>query len=544
MKRIIAILIAFMIAASAPVTAQVSIGGSSSSTQTKYHTFQGGYVAIVFDDGRRDVWLNRSLFTSRGFPLCISVIARNPLYGDTNVSVMSAEQLRYAHDHYGWEIGAHGYSHHDSIFANKNGAIAQGTSGAASLAVNDMLYGRTVMIDSLGLVPTYWSGPFNSNEFYEDQALWPTMKVGINPVNLATGYSTQGERGNVDWIGTIFHYGMSSLATNERLSLLPGRLPAPTRIPQTLSESTSYPGYRTRRIIKYAISRQGAVVFIGHKPSVWDVGLGGSGTGTLDSLAAFLDFCKSYVNAGKLKVVTLSTLYDEFYVRKIHPAFNFVRPNFEDLDQDGKIDLLYTSSYLGIYRDSTAANGAKNPGYDDEGYVTLNWTGLGVAAGGIMGHSVDRAWKTRAFEYQIPVPAGGGWVAHVEFFAQIDTTSYTPAGDDTIGVVFAAGWDRQWNRWGSSPAEAFDPGNHGGFMSYTSSINLTSGTDPGNKWFLNYRDKIGDAWLHCEATWPVPDRAEILHVNIWKGGRVPPGAIRVSKVFIGFYKREPGDWWQ
>lgn len=536
MKKTLAFALCVALAAASSF-GQISMTAQTSSSKTEYHKFEGGYLVIVFDDGRKNVWQNRSIFTTRGFPLCISVIPNVALHGETTSVSMSVDNLKFAVSNWGWEIGNHGYTSSGRYFDNKNGFV--GTGGSVDSMAYDYERGHKALVDTMGLDPTYWSSPFNSNFWAIESRVSKYYNVGICPVNSASGYASQGRRGNDDYIIKTYAVGMSGV-TDRAVTMAPGRTPPPTQIAQILNESTTWPASKTRETIKRAIAVHGVVMFIGHDPASWDAGLGGTGTGGLDSVTALMDWVKTYVDKGKLKVATLKDVYKEFYQKKIDPNFNFVRPNFEDLDGNGVPDQMYSASYISVKSDSTVANGAKNPGYDTEGYITLDWTGLGAAAGGIMGHSVSYPWVTRACEWQIFPPAGSGWEVRVEFFAQVDTTVYPTYPDaDSVGVMFWAGWDRQWNRWGSTPVEVYDPGSHGSLMAYTASARLTVSTAPGNIWILNQRDQIGDAWLHCEATWPLPERAEILHVSIWKGGRVPSGAIRISKVFIGFFKRVP-----
>ena len=494
-----------------------------------------GLFSIVWDDGKKSVWDSISTMDKYGFAGTVTIIPNNTLHGDTvtpsgALSISNIRNLRRR----GWTFGNHGYYSTIGLYGYPDGLLGTGTYSSMDTFIWDIEHGHKAINDTLGIPTRYWSSPNNSTWWRMEREIAKWEEFGLAPIAPASGGSSSGRRGNVDYAVKTYVYGSGT--GQVEVTATPGRVSDPYQIAQVVNEQMGLT--EVQNYIKRAMQVKGWAVFIGHGPDAWASHLGGQG------FSGLLSWLNQQVQSGKLRVVTLDEGYDLMYRTPIGEAANFIEPNFDDIDGDGKIDNMYTQTNIGNYRDSTRANNAAKPGYADYGYITLDWTGLGKESGTFTSYTNDEPWETRNCEWLVFQPTGAGRTVRFEAMVQIDKDLYpTYTSGDSIGVVFTSGWDAQWNRWGSSPLERFTPNNNQQNAAFSSSA-LSNGTNiPGNIYIVHAPDTVGGAWISVQANWRLPERGDVVHVQLWKGARVPAGAVRVSNVFIGFTPSNPQQKW-
>jgi hypothetical protein len=530
----------------------------------------------VIDDAQRKLWDGTTNWVD-SFAVynqvgTFSVIAWVALHGDTSsaTGVMSPDKLR-ASTARGWDCQGHGYApafDQSGPSWQPNIWRASGTPDTIRAMhrgeVNYQDYLRDAQrcyaaFDTLQLPPPRgWSSPnYSTTNIYKRALATVGYEFGFQPEGNATGETGGGTQYRYNFLSEVYFACQIKI---RGIAAYPNVLPPRYEIQQSISEDDSEA--EIRQAIWDGVANKGSwITFIMHSPQAFETANPGE---NFEDILAFVD---SMQTIGLIRVMTAKDAYDLFWNTPISEAANFVYPNFPDYNSDGILDMMDQTrdrvdfgNGLNNYstpgtRDSVFHNlncTAKNHGVMGQGY-TVMYNGPSATWSNWNGSSAPHAywWENADIRYELPNAFRGKTIV-CEFWAQIDPAiedvSGTPlSGADSIGVVFYASAEKNWNYRGVTSARFQDVVTNDFSSSALQKEAWISFSSWATTYYGNFQtfepaDTVGGDWQHVYGTWRVPEDTDYVYICPIKDSRFDAGSVRISNFSISLAERNQGNW--
>lgn len=435
-------------------------------------------------------------------------------------SIFSKWDLQRFKDH-GWEIGLHnrGWPHTSDGYPNiwhVQGFMARGDTTETAYAL-DIAGG----ISDLALLG------FNDivSYSYAQSSASPFMfkLLNENGIKCATSSSNLAKYGNTytRWnyaSSTIFIRSTVNGWNDYNLGPTWGDLPHRYEMPSTIVTTSSLA--EAKEFLDHAIEFRSAVILLTHNVS------------ELGWMSEFLHYADRKRGQGVLQSMTMSQMYDYYYLNDPSDIANLIPTNFEDTDS--------AAAYDDLYRDMMPALAdsflLEADGWMSEGGVQHKALKLGLGHGKVADGPYSHAGRAT---WMIPAPGVPGDCYCFQVMVQYDTTAHTYNSGDSVGIYFK----QYMNTRESTRGINFSGSMYGGYSAYSNTQSVPRGGQPR----ANSADMadVVPTWANETAGKWYPIRGcmasgdgDLLEVGIWWDTSFARRTIRISAPYLFKYNKK------